>query len=98
MSGDVQVGGDGADLGDDDIDHVPSNLADHFAGAYRKGAEAFRDGKDTTDCPYPDYRNNSMFNTSWSRVWRKVWFLGYENEEKVQNGQEPEDYRKGPSW
>lgn len=76
----------------DGIDHIPDNMAEHFQGAYRKGAEAFRDGADRTDNPYVRKRNSSMFGTSWGHVWYNAWQLGWENEKRVQNGEKPRDY------
>lgn len=96
MRTDVSTGGVDDDDADDSVDHTPSNMASHYQSAYEKGAIAYREGKNPQDCPYRDIRNTSCFGTSWSRVWRKVWFLGYDNEQRKQNDDDLKPYRKGP--
>jgi ribosome modulation factor len=44
--------------------------------AYNKGAKAYADGKDLSDCPYQDKRNDSG-KLTWSRAFIRAWQLGY---------------------
>lgn len=46
-------------------------------GAYKKGIQAFIDGKNTDDCPYKDKRKASG-GLSWSRAFLKTWHDGFE--------------------
>lgn len=96
-TGDVQDGLNADDPDDDEIDHVPDNMAPHFAGAYRKGARAFRDGDDKRrDDPYAEGgfdQNGSCFGTTWDRAYSNAWRLGFENEKRAQSNDSPRSYR-----
>lgn len=79
----------------DDVTHVPDNMADHFAGAYKKGARAFRQDKTRLENPYDaQYNPESCMGGEWGHVWANAWRLGHMNEEAVQNGDSPRAYRK----
>lgn len=93
MSSDVKTGqSDG--LGNP-VDHVPDNMADHFAGAYKKGALAYRDGDDPSDCPYTrQYNPDSCMGGEWGHVWANAWKLGFENEEASQKDERLTPYNK----
>lgn len=81
--------------GADGVAHVPDNMADHFASAYKDGARAFREGKDKSDCPYNRQWNpDSAMGGEWGHVWTKVWQLGFINEKRKQNNEELRSYRK----
>lgn len=91
-TGDVQ---DGLSGSDGDIDHVPDHMASHFAGAYKKGARAYRDGESRMENPYDaNYNPDSCLGGEWGHVWANAWRLGHMNEEKVQEGKSPRTYRK----
>jgi hypothetical protein len=80
---------------DDDVEHVPDNMADHFAGAYKKGARAFREGKTRMENPYDArYNPDSCLGGEWGHVWANAWRLGHLNEEKYQNDDDIRTYRK----
>jgi len=49
---------------------------DAYDGAYRKGAQAFKDGLKERNCPYEDHRTYHGAVT-FSRAFIKAWLTGY---------------------
>jgi ribosome modulation factor len=47
-------------------------------GAYRKGREAYADGKPIERCPYPDW-TTARGSVTFSRAFRRYWFEGWED-------------------
>jgi|GEM_PF-4257129 len=80
---------------DETVDHVPDNMAAHFAGAYEKGALARRRGEDQSANPYiARYNPDSAMGGEWGHVWSNAWRLGWENERREQEGESILSYRK----
>jgi hypothetical protein len=93
FTGDVDSPEDGPV--DQTVDHVPDNMASHFAGAYKKGAIAFREGEDRSANPYDaQYNPQSAMGGEWGHVWANAWWLGWTNEQRKQNGESLRSYRK----
>lgn len=53
--------------------------ASHWVGAYRKGREAYRDGKGLGDCPYSDRRTRNG-KVTFSRAFQGRWHEGWWDE------------------
>jgi len=49
-----------------------------FAGAYRKGREAYIAGVLVDECPYSDHRKISG-KLTWSRAFRTAWRDGWQD-------------------
>ncbi|QLG30158.1 hypothetical protein HUG10_21460 (plasmid) [Halorarum halophilum] len=94
--GEVESVNDAADKQPDDtVDHVPDNMAPHFAGAYKKGALARRAGESKTANPYDArYNPNSCMGGEWGHVWSNAWRLGYKNESRKEDGDRLIGYNK----
>jgi len=85
---------DGSDQ-DETVDHVPDNMAAHFASAYEKGALARRRGEDRSENPYvARYNPDSAMGGEWGHVWSNAWRLGWENEQRDEDGERLLNYRK----
>lgn len=53
-----------------------------FAGAYRKGYQARKEGRTRLACPYKDLRRQYHNGQTYSRAWRKAWFDGWEKADR----------------
>jgi len=49
-------------------------------GAFNKGVAAAQAGKPRDACPYPDIRQFYKNGNTWSRLFRRAWFNGWESE------------------
>ena len=54
-------------------------MTNRIHAAYVKGKLAAQNGESETDCPYPDYRQDSG-KLTWSRAYRNAWARGYRDE------------------
>jgi ribosome modulation factor len=51
-----------------------------FYTAYKKGRQAFNDGKKERDCPYADLRGDYKNMITYSQAWRNYWLAGFRGE------------------
>lgn len=68
--------------GGSDRELVESNHPNQaFRGAYRKGAQAFLDGKRKVDCPYDPHNYNSQ-GVTFSRAFANTWTRGFQDQKE----------------
>ena len=53
-----------------------------FAGAFRKGYQARKEGNGKKACPYPDYRRRYHNGQTFSRSFIKAWMDGWEKADR----------------
>lgn len=71
----------------DDIANSCTTKNKAFIGAFKKGVQAFLDGKSLKDCPYDRYATaaygGGKCGPTFERAFAKYWRYGFEAAEKA---------------